>query len=95
MHLGDRRYYATLSALLAEKRLPHRRLVARPDITIDERAAPLARPMFRFLLSTAGSWTGSAPYRTTMSPSSGAAPTSRAWPGSSVGRITACGLSGG
>jgi hypothetical protein len=28
----------------------YRRLVARPDITIDERAAPLARPVFRFLL---------------------------------------------
>lgn len=28
----------------------YRRLVARPDLTFDERAAPLARPLFRFLL---------------------------------------------
>lgn len=28
----------------------YRRLLARPDVTLDERAAPLARPMFAFLL---------------------------------------------
>jgi hypothetical protein len=28
----------------------YRRLVARPDVAFDERAAPLARPLFRFLL---------------------------------------------
>jgi hypothetical protein len=37
---------------LGEER--YRRLVARPEITIDERSAPLARPVFRFLLKHGG-----------------------------------------